>query len=376
MSNILQTWPNGCIIESMADLFSKFFPTPKFLKMPAIGFDISDESIHFVELVPRGGGYVLGRFGEKKISLGVMDAGKIKDTEGLKSIISSLRREYDLSMANVSLPEEQAYLVRMTLPYVRKKELRGSIELQLEEYIPLKAEEAVFDYEIISENEKEYDLEVSALPKAVAQSYFGLFSGTGLTPLVFEIEAQAIARAVLPQGDASAHMVIDFGETRTGLSVVSDGVVMFTSTLDIGGRTLNSAIEKTFRVSREEAERMKKEYGLVKKAADKEFFFTLMHPISILKDELNKHFIYWHTHKEPGEKERKRIESIVLCGGDSNLLGFSDYLAANLKVPVKVANVWVNINSFDNYVPEILQKDSLRYATALGLALGGIYEHD
>lgn len=360
----------------MSNFFSKFFPTPKFLKMPAVGLDISDQSVRFIELVPRGADYVLGRFGQKKIPLGVMESGKIKDTDGIKRILASLNAEHKLSFVNVSLPEEQAYLSRMTLPYVKKSELHDSIELQLEEYIPLRAEEAIFDYEIISESEQEYDLEVSALPRAVAESYFRLFSGTGLIPLVFEIEAQAIARAVFPEKDHQTHMIIDFGEVRTSLSVVSGGVVMFTSTLDIGGHTLNAAIEKTFNVKPEEAERMKKEYGLVKNSGNKELFFTLMHPISILKDEINKHFIYWHTHPEPGEKEREKIKDIVLCGGDSNLLGFSDYLAANLKVPVSVANVWVNVNSFDDYVPEISLKDSLCYATAIGLSLRSLQHND
>lgn len=344
--------------------------------MPAVGLDVSDQSIRFVELLPHKGRYMLGRYGEKKIPLGIMESGKIKDIGGLKKILMSLHDEYKLGLVNVSIPEEQAYLVRMTLPRVEKSELRGSIELQLEEYIPLKPEEAVFDYEIISDNNREYDIEVSALPRAVAESYFGLFENTGLTPLVFEIEAQAIARAVLPRGDTATHMIIDFGETRTGLAVVSDGVVMFASTLDIGGHILNTAIEKAFHVSGEEAELMKREYGLVKNYADKEFFFTIAQPISILKDEINKHFIYWHTHPDPGEKERKKINDIILCGGDSNLLGLSDYLSANLKVPVEIANVWVNVNSTNSYIPEITLKDSLRYATAIGLTLGNLYEND
>lgn len=358
----------------MNKFISHFFPTPKILKMPAVGLDISDQSIHYAELLQKEGGHVLGRYGEKKIHSGIMESGKIKDPDGLKKILSDLHTNTGLSFVNVSLPEEQAYLVRMTLPKVKRSELRDSVEVHLEEFIPLKAEEAVFDYEVIYENEHEYDLEVSAIPKLVAESYYHLFDGTGLIPLVFEIEAQAIARAVLPHKDKGTHMVIDFGETRTGLSVVSDGAVMFTSTLDVGGRTLDEAIIKNFKVSPEEAEKMKKEYGLSKDSGDKEFFFTIMHTISILKDEINKHFIYWHTHTEIGEKPRKKIENIILCGGDSNLLGFSDYLSSNLKVPVSVANVWSNVNHLENYVPEISLKNSLRYATAIGLSLGSIYK--
>ena len=356
----------------MAHLFTKFFPTPRFLKMPAVGLDISDQSIHFVELVPQGEAYVLGRFGEKKIPAGAMESGKIKDFDGLKKALAGLAGEFGLSFVNVSLPEEQAYMAKMSLPPVRKRELRESISLQLEEYIPLKVEESVFDYEVLAESEKGYELQVSALPRSIAENYLRLFSGTGLTPLVFEIEAQAIARAVVPNSDKRTRMLIDFGGTRTGLAVVSDNVVVFTSTLDIGGRTLDTAIEKTFNVEQKEAERLKKEFGLLKNSEKKDLSLTLMHPVSVLKDEVNRLFVYWHTHREPGVSDKKKIENIILCGGDSNLLGFTDYMSANLKVPVSTANVWINVNSFNDYIPELPFEDSLRYATAIGLSLGSI----
>ncbi len=357
--------------------FSTFFPTPQFLKLPVVGLDISDQSIRFLELVPGYKGYVAGRFGERKIAPGIVETGKIKDIDGLKKVLSSVQREHGFHYVNVGLPEEQAYLYRTTLPKIKRSEIRASIELQLEEYVPLKAEDATFDYEVIKETPEGYDVQVSALPKTISVAYYNMLSDIGFEPVVFEIEAQAIARAVLPRGDKGTSLIVDFGEVRTGIAVVSEGVVMYTSTLDIGGKNLNEAIEKVFNVNREKAEEIKKNYGLTRSDENtKELFFALMHPISILKDEINKHFIYWHTHTEPGEKERKKIESIILCGGDSNLLGLSDYLGASLRIPVTVANVWRNVNSFDNYIPEIHMNDSLRYATTIGLALGSIYDYD
>ncbi|MEK7614470.1 MAG: pilus assembly protein PilM [Patescibacteria group bacterium] len=360
----------------MAKFFSRFFPTPRFLKIPAVGLDISDQAVRFIELLPGGANYTIGRFGEKKIPVGVIESGKIKDAVGLKKVLSSLRAEYKIDFVGISVSEEQTYLARMSLPRLKRSDIRGSIELQIEEHIPLKVGETVFDYEIISENENGYDIEVSALPLALAENYFSLFEDTGLTPLVFEIEAQAMARAILRKGDVSTHMIIDFGETRTGLSIVSGGVVMFTSTLDIGGRSLDIAVQKSLNISPKEAERKKKEHGFLKDPKEKELFFALMQPISVLKDEINKHFVYWHTHLEFGEHERKKIDNIILCGGDSNLLGFSDYLSANLKVPVELANVWTNVCSFDLDIPQITFNDSLHYATSVGLALGGVYEND
>ena len=66
-------------------LFNILFPTPKFLTIPSIGLDISDESIRFMELIHGNKFIKLGRYGERKIPLGVIESGKIKN---LKNKIS------------------------------------------------------------------------------------------------------------------------------------------------------------------------------------------------------------------------------------------------------------------------------------------------
>ena len=86
-------------------LFNVLFPTPKFLAIPSFGLDISDESIKFVELIPINHGIRLGRYGERKIPLGAMESGKIKDLGQIEKILTSLRKEEKVKSVRVSLPE-------------------------------------------------------------------------------------------------------------------------------------------------------------------------------------------------------------------------------------------------------------------------------
>lgn len=354
------------------NLFYKLFPPPVFLKMPSVGLDISDESLRFIELIETRKGLVIGKFGHRAIAPGVIEGGEIKNPNEVKKALSSLRSEYDIDFANVSLPEQQAYLLTVNLPKMKRSEIRGSLELQLEEYVPISMGEATFDYDVISSQKDETDhlaLALVALPRKVTEGYANVFLETGITPIAFEVEAQAVARAVIPQGDKGTFMIMDFGKTRTGVSIVSEEEVVFTSTINIGGGILTKAIEKQFGVSSEEAERIKKEQGFVKNKNTQEMFLTLMSTISILKDEINKHYVYWHTHLDQYGKKRPKIEKVLLCGGDSNLTGFTDYLSSGLKTEVELANTMVNVNTFNRYIPEIEFTDSLSYATAIGLAL-------
>ena len=123
------------------------------------------------------------------------------------------------------------------------------------------------------------------------------------------------------------------------------------------------------KVSYDEAEKIKREKGISGVAENEDLSLALMSAVSILRDEVVKQQAYWETHNDEYGKKRPVIQKIYLCGGDSNLAGFAEYLAEGLSMPVELANTLVNVNKLDEYVPEISFSDSLRYATALGLAL-------
>ena len=356
-------------------IYNKFFPIPKFLTMSSVGFDISDHSIKFVELKKTSKGLFLGKFGKQKIPKGVLELGKIKDTKKLIKILNDLRHKYNLNLIRVSLPEEQVYIFNIILPKIKNKEIRNTIELQLEDHIPISANESVFDYNIISEQDDKYNIQVVVLSREVIESYLDIFKQSGLTPVSFELEAQASSRAVIPEGDQGTYMIVDFGDTLTGVSVVSQGIVSFNSTIDIGGSLLTEMVQKGLKIDFDEAEKLKKKYGLKKNLDNKELFPILLSSVSVLRDEINKHYVYWHTHKDENGKDKKKIDKIILCGGNSNLIGLSDYLSTSIRTSVRIADVWININSFSNDIPEITFNDSLGYATAIGLSLGNFF-HD
>ena len=88
-----------------------FFIAPKFLSMPAVGLDISADAARFIELEPSGKGLRVPRYATKKFPEMIIEKGKVHGNKKLKDAITELASEHKLSFANVSLPEEQAYLV-------------------------------------------------------------------------------------------------------------------------------------------------------------------------------------------------------------------------------------------------------------------------
>ncbi|MBU4480419.1 pilus assembly protein PilM [Patescibacteria group bacterium] len=357
-----------------SNLFLKYFPTPDFLKMPSIGLDISDNSVRFVSFIDYKKTNALGKFGKIDLPKGVVSRGEIKDKSKLVEILKAVKKDFSSNFVRVSIIENNSYIFKTQISKTEDmdyEEMKGLLNFKLEQNVPIKPEEAVFDFDIISETESNFDLAVTVLPKKLVEEFIEVFDEVGLTPLSFEVEAQAVARSVIENKNKRTFMVVDFGEERTGVSIVSDGIVQFTATIDIGGDGLTQSIKKDLNISETEAEKIKKEKGFVKINSDNELFFSMLNTMAVLKDEINKYLAYWHTHKDNiiEGKTIKLVEKIILCGSEGSLKGLDDYLSLGVSLDVEKANVWVNKFKFDDFVPEMDFSESLGYSAAIGLAM-------
>ena len=101
-----------------------------------------------------------------------------------------------------------------------------------------------------------------------------------------------------------------------------------------------------------------------------QLFYSVINPISALKDEINRILLYWKTHKDKQGSISAPVSSIILCGSNSNMPAMDEYLSLSLKLPTHSAEVWKNALDLDDYIPPITHAQSLDYAAAVGLALG------
>jgi Tfp pilus assembly PilM family ATPase len=196
-----------------------------------------------------------------------------------------------------------------------------------------------------------------------------------MVPVSFLVENQAVSKAVIKKGDLSTKLIVHVSNRKTVLSVVSNGSVHFTSTVNIGSEDFTSAIMKEFNVTKEEAERMKTEKGFLKNvdASDKSqttIFLSLINTASALKDEIDRIILYWQSYvSKHSSNNDGSIDTILLSGRDALINGFKEYLRATIRLQVDTANVWFNIYDLDEKIPNIDYIDSLDYAVAIGLGL-------
>lgn len=350
--------------------------TPRFITLPSIGLDISDTSLKYVEVgdVDKKGTRELKQWGDISIPSGALSRGEISDQSQLTAVLRECREKTGARFVRVSLPEERAYIfeteIKRNTPL---KEIRSLLEFRLAENVPLPAQDVFFDYSLLpaqTGEDKSVRVAVTAYGKETIQSYYDSCIEAGFQPLAFEVEAQAMIRSTIPNGSTGATMLVDFGKTRTGIGIAFNDVLLYTSTIDIGGDRLSLALRKVLGDDTPEKEltKLKNTEGLIHGAESSVVHDTLMSTVSVIRDELATRMQYWHL--RTGSNPDRRLSQIILCGGSSNLKGLPAYLTESLNVPVIRGNVWEHMFSFSEVVPPIDKRHSLGYATAIGLALG------
>lgn len=322
----------------LTKIFFKLFPPPKFLNIPYAGVDISDDAIRCIEYSSNIHGYTLHKHGFRLLKPGIVESGIIKDEKALTDELTSLVKELKISTVKASLPEERMYLFKTEVPDADEDHIRQNIEFKLEENVPLSPSDAIFFFDLLPDtfgSEKPY-ASVSVAPKDLINSYLKVLQTAGLTVVSFEIQAKAIARAVVSQDKHDeTELIVHVMNKKTGLYVVSGGVVCFTSTISWGGELVRG-----------------------KNSAD------ISDDIFSLRHEIERVYSYWLQHGEG-----KPIKSIIISGHDAVVISQVSHLSPNSSIQISVARVWQNAFSEDSYIPEISLEDSLDYAISAGLAL-------
>jgi type IV pilus assembly protein PilM len=341
-------------------LFEYFrYVQDELFSFPAIGLDISDESFHFVKAQNRFSGKpVIEYFGEEAVPSGMVQFGEIRDEAGLARILKGafarLRHVHIDPFVVAALPEEKAFVKSIQVPPIEDpQEMENAIRFEAETSIPLSSDEMYFDYQDITpEGVLDHrDVMVLAYPKNIVNSYTRVLREAGFQIAAFELESQAVIRALLnTSAEPDPFLIIDIGRTKSGFSIVSDGYVMFASTMPLGGRDFEKAIQDALSIDQQ----------------------ALYPMITAITDEARKNIDFFDNHPRHSHGGQKSIKRIILCGGDSYLFGFPEELSMKAGIAVEYGKALQFFSEKNSVKPYLSEHDSLLFATALGLGLRAI----
>ncbi len=311
---------------------------PEFMLFSMTGIVITDDDTRFVELKRGlfGDGFELVHASKAPNPKGVVESGLIVSPQNLAPVVRKLSEHYGTNYAKAVLPEERAYIFTTTIDWVPHTGLRDAVAFIVEENAPVSLAESVFDFEIISSDQRagEIKLAVSVISKDIVKSYENLLESIGITPSAFELESQAIARAVIHREDRRPQLIINLSSKKTGFYVAEDGIVQFSTTPVFGVGTDGSQTN-----------------------------------LADLRAEMRKVITFWNARTDKHGRPGKKIEQIVLCGHGANDAAFVEKLMEGSEVDHQLADVWLNLSASRDRTPPIPFEESLGYAPAIGLVL-------
>ena len=347
-------------------IFNKKFidPTP-----PYFGLDISELSIKVLQMTRHGKYDAVHGFANEKIGSGIVKNGNIENAGGIIKAIDRARKKAGITTKNVicSLPESKSFLRVVTIPQMEKTEVAEAIKWEIEAAIPLSIDQVYYDWQILNQrltkDKRQMDVIIVAVSKKFINDFVFVLRKAGLVAYGFEVEPVAEANSLLRDEEKGVTtMIIDIGDKNTSFVITVDNIPVFTSNIPLSSESLTKAIEQTFGITYEEAEKIKIMYGIGSVLKNDHVFQATKSVVENFVTEAQKSIDFYLNDLTYS----KKIDRIIMCGGGARTKGITPYLSRRLGYNIELGNPWINLNF--KGVPPISREASVQYATVIGLA--------
>lgn len=333
---------------------------------PIIGLDISQTDIKIMAIDPQKW-LVLGYGSIDLEPLKLQKSLKEGDdylTNNLKNLLADkVIGELPSRHTVVGIPTNRSFSQMFTLPAKAEKNIADTIEVEVEQYIPVPIASLYVDHEIIERNKEELTAVLSAVPKSLVDNVLDAATEAGLEPVMVEPGVNAVARML--EATEEGHLttlIVDIGPASTDIAVLDQGAIRVTGGLSIGGNTFTLDIAKKLNVTLENAHQLKVLNGINAGPRQAKLVRALNPSLERISVEMKKVMRYY---SERITDERK-LEQVLIVGSGSNVPGIGDYFTNELIMPARTASPWQRLDFGE--LPQPHKQFRPRYITVAGLA--------
>lgn len=349
-----------------------------------MGIDIGSSAIKVVQIKKKHGRAVLETYGE--LALGPyagIEVGRAasvpadKIIEAIRDILKESKTTTGL--CGVALPLSSSLISFISIPPVPEKQMAEVISIEARKYIPVPLNEVLLDWSIIPKedayvNEEESvkpdkqgnDVLVVAIHNQYINDYQNIMSGSGLQPSFYEIEIFSSIRAVVDQG-ISTVMIVDMGARSTKLYIVERGILRASHIINKGSQDITLALSKSMSITVNEAESMKRTYGLKGGPEYRELTEIITVNLDYIFYEANASLLNYQ------KKFSKNVSKVILTGGGVLLKGFTDLAKISFQTTVVYADPFGKLETPAFLADEFAQAGP-EFAVAIGVALRRLSE--
>src|SRR3989344_5131805 len=334
----------------------------------SVGLDIGTKTIKMVELVKQGAGFSLRASGIVGHKGKTPDQSKDeKELVILTEAIRKLHKDAKISSKEViiALPETQVYTRTIKFPLLTDAEVASAVKWEAEQYIPIPANEAIIQHQIVERREDTTPPQVVVLlvaaPKALVEKYARAVEMSGMNLTTIETELMALVRSLAPMDQSS--MIVDFGARSSDIAIAKNGTLVFSRSIPTAGEAFTRAVSQFLGVDETQAEEYKRTYGLSATQLEGKVKQALDPVFRVVSDEMKK-AIHFYQSEEKGDSPT----SAILAGGTAGMPEAASALTKLLGIEVIVGNPFSEVSVDPQAVTQLAGYAPL-YSIAVGLAM-------
>jgi type IV pilus assembly protein PilM len=358
-----------------------------------IGLDVDRGAIKAVQVSRSGNSYSLRHVGYRRLAYGAVVDGEVADHDLLASELREFWEAHGFKGKSVLLGlSNQKVVVRLLeMPRMSDDDLKGAIQFEAQDRIPLPLDEAVMDYVSLGPGPEGSDLDrilIVAAESEMIRRYTSAARAAGLNPKGVDVKALSLARSTLPlfADEEGAVLLLDVGYELSNLVVAQERNPMLARFLPGGSAHISRTASDYARIPEDEAEEhltnpavhigdesSRKPEGESWGRDDAEIDPAVLYDVrrgiedavQLLAEDVQRSIEYHYS--QPGSREVVRV---VVSGEGAMISGFDGYLGELLGLPVSRGRPLARIAANQSNVSdEQLEMMEPVLAVALGLAV-------
>jgi type IV pilus assembly protein PilM len=346
-----------------------------------LGVDIGSYAIKVAHIELGGGSARLRAWGRLQLDVRPESSPEEKKQQCINQLRGFLiQNGIQVPHAATSISGNSVIVRYVKFPRLTKEELRATLPTEAEPFIPFDIKDVQLGFhilgEVVEEGQKKEETVLVAAKKEAVQSRVDILEAAGLKPAIIDVDSFAlenVAEALqTSNADVLTNLCLNIGHTVTNLSIIDAGVTRVVRDIFIAGNAFSKGIMKALQCDYAKAEELKKSFGLLLDADEKERALqegnrdalTISQAIStVLKDMVSE--VHRSVDFYLSQGPERSVSRIVLSGGSAYIRNLAKHLTIELKVPVEILNPFAFLKGAEE-VPEDVWPSM---GVAVGLAL-------
>ncbi len=338
------------------------------------GLNIEDDVLRIIRIEDRK----IKNYGSVSMPKGVVLDGEVVDKaeffKTLEKLIKNIKpKKIKTKKIRLALSESKSFLRLISMPAMSEKEIDEAIKWEIEANIPLSLDQVYYDWQLVgdifdnNDNNGEIKVLVLATAKKVIDQYIEILEEFGLEVVGIESETTAIARSLLNEhSPLKTVLIINLDKNKTSFIFAIKNIPCFASSVPISEKNVIGAIAKKFNISDKKAQEIEEKDGIGLFFEEDALFEAIKPVLDGLINEIKRTIDFYLD----GLRYSSSVDKIIICGKMSNAKGLIPYLSKNLEIEVMEGDVRDGIVPNIKDIPIIKKDNVIKYAVAIGLALG------